>query len=321
MIRIVSRRRCPLPLLLLSRVITLKPLSLRDAALQFLQSHPGQEFKSRELADGLKVAFPDRFAGKEPAQLAAEIGAGGPQWLLKCPSLHRSEEAPRRYWWTPEAPLQESGAVLLPVEPPVQSEHALYPLLATFLISRHRKIFPKRIDEKKSSNTQGKEGNRWLHPDMVGLEELAAGWSYEMKSLSAKSGARQAKLWSFEVKVDVPRGKVREHYFQAVSNSSWANYGYLVAVNIKDDAMTELRLLNELHGIGVIRLDPDNPADDSAIEIPARERLEVDWGTCNRIATENKDFLKFIQLTAHFYDTKSTSLKEWDIPQHVVADL
>ena len=83
--------------------------------------------------------------------------------------------------------------------------------------------------------------------------------------------------------------------------------------------MTELRLLNELHGIGVIRLDLDNPADDSAIEIPARERLEVDWGTCNRIAMENKDFLRFIQLTAHFYDTKSTSPKEWDVPDHVTV--
>lgn len=296
--------------------------------LQFLKAHPGQEFKSREIADGLKLMLPERFAGKDPAQIAAEIGAGGPLWLAKNPSLHRSEETPRRYWWDPDALLGTppdasiAGAPPLPLTPAeleAPNEHALYPLLATFLISRHRKIFPKRIDEKKSSNTQGKEGNRWLHPDMVGLEELASGWSYEMKSLSAKSGARQAKLWSFEVKVDVPRGKVREYYFQAVSNSSWANFGYLVAVNIKDDAMTELRLLNELHGIGVIRLDLDNPADDSSIEIPARERLEVDWGTCNRIATENKDFLRFIQLTAHFYDTKSTSPKEWDVPDHVTV--
>lgn len=303
------------------RVITSKPLPLRDAVLQFLKAHAGQEFKSRELADGLKLAFPERFAGKDPAQIAAEIGAGGPQWLAKNPSLHRSEETPRRYWWSEESSATEVPSPPTPPDVDAPNEHSLYPLLATFLISRHRKIFPKRIDEKKSSNTQGKEGNKWLHPDMVGLEELASGWSYEMKSLTAKSGARQAKLWSFEVKVDVPRGKVREYYFQAVSNSSWANFGYLVAVNIKDDAMTELRLLNELHGIGVIRLSLDNPADDSSIEIPARERLEVDWGTCNRIATENKDFLRFIQLTAHFYDTKTTSLKEWDVPHHIAAQV
>lgn len=300
---------------------TSKPLSLRDAVLQLLKSQAGQEFKSRELAEAVKAAFPARFAGKEVAQIAAEIGAGGPTWLTKCPQLHRSEETPRRYWWAGDSSVDAFPAPSPETEAAAQNEHALYPLLATFLIARHRKIFPKRIDEKKSSNTHGKEGNKWLHPDMVGLEALAGGWSYEMKNLSAKAGARQAKLWSFEVKVDIPRSKVREYYFQAVSNSSWANYGYLVAVNIKDDAMSELRLLNELHGIGVIRLNPENPADDSAIEIPARERQEVDWGTCNRIASENKDFLKFIQLTAHFYDTKTTSAKEWDIPHHVMVDV
>ncbi len=64
-----------------------------------------------------------------------------------------------------------------------------------------------------------------------------------------------------------------------------------------------------------------NPADDSAIEIPARERLEVDWGTCNQVALENKGILKYIQLTAHFYDTKTTSTKEWGIPQHLALDV
>ena len=196
----------------------------------------------------------------------------------------------------------------------------MYPLLATFLISRHRKVYPKRIDEKKSSNSHGKDGNKWLHPDMVGLEDLASGWDYQMKDLSAKAGARQAKLWSFEVKLEVPRSKVREYYFQAVSNSTWANYGYLVAATIKDDAMAELRVLHELHGIGVIVLDIANPADDSSIEIPARERPEVDWGTCNRIAAENKHFLEYVKLIGQFHASRATSLKEWDVPASIEVE-
>jgi uncharacterized protein len=83
--------------------------------------------------------------------------------------------------------------------------------------------------------------------------------------------------------------------------------------------LAELRVLHELHGIGVIRLDPSNPADDTVIVIPARERAEVDWGTCNRIASENKDFHKYLQLISHFYATKSTSIKEWDAPTGIVA--
>jgi uncharacterized protein len=295
-----------------------EPITVKNAVLKFLKSHPGDEYKARDLANELKTAFPVRFENKKTAQLAGEIGAGRPMWLKQHPQFRCSEETPWTYWWEPE---MAAGAVAPepPLAPEIASltEHDLYPLLAAFLISRHRKIYPKRIDEKKSSNLQGKDGNKWLHPDMVGLEDLASGWGYEMKNLSASAGARQAKLWSFEVKLAIPRSKVREYYFQAVSNSTWANFGYLVAVNIKADAMTELRVLHELHGIGVIVLDPDNPADSSTIEIPARERPEVDWGTCNRIADENKDFLKYVKLIAQFYATKETSLKEWDVPKGV----
>ena len=300
---------------------TQETITVKDAVLQFLKSQPGEEFKARDLANDLKKSFPLRFENKKAGQLAAEISSQRPIWLKHHSQFRCSEETPRKYWWEPEvAASAVTAAPPLAPEIAALTEHDLYPLLGAFLISRHRKIYPKRIDEKKSSNSQGKEGNKWLHPDMVGLEDLASGWGYEMKNLSASAGARQAKLWSFEVKLEIPRSKVREYYFQAVSNSTWANYGYLVAVKIKADALTELRVLHELHGIGVILLDPSNPADSSTIEIPARERPEVDWGTCNRIADENKDFLKYVKLIAQFYATKETSIKEWDVPKGALIE-
>ncbi len=300
---------------------TQETMTTKEAVLQFLKSKPAVEFKSRELANALKETFPARFADKEAVQLAAEIGAGGPLWLKKNPQLHRSEDTPRKYWFEYEEQTETTPLDLaIETEKTAKTEHELYPILATFLLSRHRRIYPKRIDEKKSSNSHGKDGNKWLHPDMVGLEDLTTGWGYEMKSFSAKAGAQQAKLWSFEVKLEVPRSKVREYYFQAVSNSTWANFGYLVAVKIGADALSELRLLHELHGIGVILLDPDNPADNSTIAIPAHERPDVDWGTCNRIAGENKDFLKYVKLIAQFSDTNETSLKEWDVPKGFAAE-
>jgi hypothetical protein len=268
-------------------------LTTREAVIQFLKLKPSVEFKSGELAAGVKEMFPVKFEHKKIPQLAAEIIAGSTQWLKQSKDFHKSEETPWRYWWDDgsgnEAPTPLPGNSNL-------KEKDLYPLLTTFLISRHRTIYPKRIDEKTSSNSFGKDGNKWLHPDMVGIEDLASGWDYQMKNLTAKAGAKQAKLWSFEVKLDIPRHKVREYYFQAVSNSSWAHCGYLVvAYKIKADVLTELRLLNGLHGIGFIQLDPANPAD-SIIEISAYERPEVDWSTCNRIADENKDFLEYIKL-------------------------
>lgn len=44
-----------------------------------------------------------------------------------------------------------------------------------------------------------------------------------------------------------------------MSNSTWANYGYLVAVEIKEDVISELILLNVLHGIGGLELDVNMP--------------------------------------------------------------
>lgn len=81
-----------------------------------------------------------------------------------------------------------------------------------------------------------------------------------------------------------------------------------------DDTIKELRLLCSLHGVGVIRLDSENPAE-SEIMIPARERLEIDWNNTNRLAKENTDFLNYIKLIRQFYQTGDVRDVDWDIPQ------
>jgi hypothetical protein len=300
-------------------------ITLKDAVIHLLQSKPGEDFKSRDLAIWLKKDFSLRFEKKEVNQLAAEISSGSPKWAEKHPEFHRSEDTtPLTYWWeakdaTDMKVLDAKQVNVTTTTTEKESEKELYPLLAQFLYSRPRKIYPKRIDEKKSSNSFGENGNKWLHPDLVGLEDMASGWNYEIKEWTAKAGAQQAKLWSFEVKQEISRGTVRKDYFQAVSNSTWANYGYLVAPVIKPNVISELHLLNELHGIGVIELKKDSP-EESIIRIPARERHDVDWGTCNRIAAENDHFKTFISLIAEFYVNRKTSKKEWDIPPESLVD-
>ena len=42
-------------------------------------------------------------------------------------------------------------------------------------------------------------------------------------------------------------------------------------------------MLHSLHGIGLIQLDRNEPLE-SQVLVPARERNNVDWATCNRIA-------------------------------------
>ncbi len=89
---------------------------------------------------------------------------------------------------------------------------------------------------------------------------------------------------------------LRECYFQAVSNSSWAHEGYLVALDFLDDTdlLDEIRRLNNAFGIGVIRLNMKHFMQ-SEILFSAKERDSLDWETVNRLVAENPDFRDFFR--------------------------
>ncbi|MFZ1413728.1 MAG: hypothetical protein WAS73_03990 [Defluviicoccus sp.] len=147
------------------------------------------------------------------------------------------------------------------------------------------------------------------------MENLAEDWHPDIKTCLKEYADKKTKLWSFEVKLLLNRSNVRSAFFQAVSISSWADFGYLVAGAIEGTAtMRELRMLSGLHGIGFIQLDPENPSE-SQILIPARERPEIDWASCNRLASENADFQDFISLVCQFYQTGKAKLADWDLPK------
>ena len=144
------------------------------------------------------------------------------------------------------------------------------------------------------------------------MEDLSDQWHIQIKDCVTQYSDKKTKLWSFEVKILINRSNVREAFFQAVSNSSWANFGYLVASEIEGtDTLKELRILTSLHGIGFIKLEAENPSE-SQIIIPAKERFEVDWNTANRLTEENKDFLEYIKLIRQFYQTGDIRSDDWD---------
>jgi hypothetical protein len=119
-------------------------------------------------------------------------------------------------------------------------------------------------------------------------------WNRLVKDCVLSGGGLPLQLLSYEVKRKLTRSNIRQHFFQTVSNSSWANEGYLVAVEIDERAEKELRMLSTLHGIGFILLDPGNPTESDVI-LPARPRTAVDWESVNRLVDENKDFKQFIE--------------------------
>ena len=103
-------------------------------------------------------------------------------------------------------------------------------------------------------------------------------------------------MYSFEIKKDLGFHNLRESFFQAVSNSSWANEGYLVSANIDQDEelLSELKRLSTAFGIGVIKLDIDDP-DASEITFLAKHKGDLDWDTINKLANDNPDFSKFLK--------------------------
>ena len=307
-------------------------LNLGKAVVDFLTAHPEEKFSARQIAEWLVATFPDECNAKKASsqaletdadllqQLVAEIGSQRPRLQKKHPELKTTEGRPRKYYYSvqsdsAEVAAAESTGGTFPQQANTAplNELSLYPKLSAYLWDRWR-VYSKRIDEKTSSNKNGPKANHWLHPDVVGLEDLGADWHQAVRDCASQYFDKRTKLWSFEVKLLLNRSNVRECFFQAVSNSSWADVGYLVAEQINDEALKELRMLSAAHGIGVIRLDKDDPAE-SEVLLPARERAGIDWDSVNRLATENKDFLDYVKLVKQFYQTGEARLADWDVPK------
>lgn len=187
-----------------------------------------------------------------------------------------------------------AAAVQTPVvsKEPAFKERDLHPLLTYFLYTYHT-IYTKTIHHEESTKDRYAQ---WLHPDMVGVYFSLESLVPEVLEISKEVGHWGLKLFSYELKRELNFGNLRESFFQAVSNSSWAHQGYLVAAKIArdEDFLQELERLSNSFGIGVIRLDVQNP-DDSEVLIPAREKESVEIDTMNRLAQLNPSFRDFLK--------------------------
>lgn len=310
-------------------------LNLVNAVFEFLQQNPEQKFTAREIANWVLEMYPDECLQKQERstatinrldneaallqQIIAEIGSQRPRLQKRYPEVKTTEGRPRKYYFTGSTDSAEidhaesqKASAASKIKGSFVKEHDLYPMLSEFLWSE-LELYSKRIDEKRSRNSRGAGGNKWLYPDLVGMGDLSSDWHSEIKDCVKQYADKKTKLWSFEVKILINRSNLREVFFQAVSNSSWANFGYLVASEIEGaNTLKELRMLASLHGIGFMRLDVENPSE-SQIMIPAKERFEVDWDTANRLTEENKDFLEFIKLIRQFYQTGEIRQSDWDM--------
>jgi hypothetical protein len=194
-------------------------------------------------------------------------------------------------------------------------ERRVHPILSYYAFSnpafnKGRAIYTRTIFHERS-----KKGglNEWIHPDMVGFYMPIDDWSPALLEFNKVSYSRSIKLFSFEVKKDIDRSNYREYFFQAVSNSSWANESYLACIYIEDDddLMAELARLSFSFGVGIVLLKLED-VDSSEVLFPAKHRLDLDWELMNKLCEQNRDFEKFLDDVRKDYEVKTIHSSEYD---------
>ena len=171
-------------------------------------------------------------------------------------------------------------------------ERSLHKLLSSYLRDGLKdSILSKTIFHEKS--TKNESNQKWLHPDIVGIKITPFKQKITEKLLKVVNTKDRFRLYSYELKRTINSDyELKEAYFQAVSNSSWANYGYLVAYEIAPNLLEEIERLNHSFGIGVIELN-SNPYKSKTLF--SAHYKEIDFKTIDKICNaENDDFIKFI---------------------------
>jgi len=170
-------------------------------------------------------------------------------------------------------------------------ERDLHKLLSTYL--KNPDSYSKTISHQQSN---GKDNNQiWTHPDMVGIKFLKLQSEASQNFLKTINRGNTFKMSSYELKKEINNdSELKKAFFQAVSNSSWANYGYLVAFEFSNSLNDEMARLNQSFGIGIIELNA-NPYQ-SKILFQAAYR-ELDIKTIDKLCKINKEFERFIELT------------------------
>jgi len=170
----------------------------------------------------------------------------------------------------------------------VYQERDLHILLSSYL--NNEGVFSKTIYHEKSNGKDKQQ--KWVHPDVVGVKFSDINEKNAKALLRVTNQSNAYKITSYEIKRTINNDyELKEGYFQAVSNSSWANYGYLVAFEVNSSLINEIERLNQSFGIGFIELKA-NPFE-SQVLFPSKHH-DIDFKTIEKLCRINEEFNQFI---------------------------
>lgn len=168
-------------------------------------------------------------------------------------------------------------------------ERDLHRLFVSYLKSKG--ILAKTIFHEESKNNKD-DYQKWVHPDIVAAEFVVLKNNITTKFLKTVEKKDSFALFSYELKKEIRTDyDLKKSYFQAVSNSSWANYGFLVIFDFDTKILQEMERLNKAFGIGVIHLHA-NPFE-SQILFPSAYR-ELDYQTIDKLCEINEAYKNYI---------------------------
>ncbi|GAA7427268.1 COG2958 family protein [Helicobacter pylori] len=268
--------------------------------------------KAKELFEEGKIENMFDYGGKTPHQsvsafIYTALNKGEELPFLKAqekPVLIALKDAAKE----PVLIAQKSSALGVKIA----HERNLHPFLTYMaFFNENLKCYTKTIFHEGSSKSP-KGMDRWLYPDMVGVRFLHAELSNEnLIAFSKKFDTLPVKLVSFELKKEISVNNCRECYFQAISNSSWANEGYLVGRHIDTHNPELMDLLKRLHGsfgIGVIDLRTDE--DKSAILLNAKYKEKIDYTVALELSEKNEKFSGFLKSVVDYDPAHSYRYKD-----------
>ncbi len=150
-------------------------------------------------------------------------------------------------------------------------EKDLHPILTQYLYGNS--IYTKTINANTTSSKSGEM--KWGTPDMVGVS--FSEFYPTLKKICTQLDINTVEFYAYELKLKLNSPNLTEYFFQAVSNSSWANEAWLVALDIQEDPIfsAELERLNQSFGVGILKLDIKN-SDSSKVIYPAKKRSYLD---------------------------------------------
>jgi hypothetical protein len=202
------------------------------------------------------------------------------------------------YYYLTKNQLQDEKPFLVAKEPKQDKisskldfyERDLHPLFVSYLKSKN--IFAKTILHEESKNSKD-DTQKWAHPDIVGVKFTKLNSEITSKLLKTLEKKDSCEIIAYELKKDINSDyELKKSYFQAVSNSSWANKGYLVAIDINTNLYQEIERLNKAFGIGVIKLST-NPFE-SQILFQSSYR-DLDYQTIDKLCHINEKYKDFVE--------------------------